>query len=196
MTTNQQQADACREAFEAWVIRTPYGRYSTALRGDSKYDSSHTQLMWSAWQARGEFEAQQRPDLRVVREALEEADQVLARYWFYRNEEDEDNNDDVIACNKNVKKALAALPALALLTTPQAAQEDGWRPMTDSAYEDGEIIGWHPEYGIRTLEWCDESGGFFDKASDFLPLSWVTHWMPLPKPPTALQPTTRDKEGV
>jgi hypothetical protein len=62
-------------------------------------------------------------------------------------------------------------------------RHSGWQPMTNSDYEEGEILGWHVEYGTRKLEWCDESQGFYDEAGDCVPLSWVTHWMPLPPPP-------------
>ena len=41
-----------REAFETYVRYTPLGSYSTDRRGDGKYWSSHTQLMWDTWKAR------------------------------------------------------------------------------------------------------------------------------------------------
>lgn len=43
--------DACREAFNRWVTDMEYGSYSTGIREDGAYSSSHTHLMWLAWQA-------------------------------------------------------------------------------------------------------------------------------------------------
>ena len=45
------QVQGEREAFEAFAQNCPMGKYSSVRRGDG-YDSSHTQLMWDAWQAR------------------------------------------------------------------------------------------------------------------------------------------------
>jgi hypothetical protein len=51
MTDTNQLPPSEREAFEAFAQNCPMGKYSIARRGDG-YDSSHTQLMWDAWQAR------------------------------------------------------------------------------------------------------------------------------------------------
>jgi hypothetical protein len=51
MTDTDQLPPSEREAFEAFAQNCPMGKYSIARRGDG-YDSSHTQLMWDAWQAR------------------------------------------------------------------------------------------------------------------------------------------------
>lgn len=49
--TDTNQLPCEREAFEAFAQNCPMGKYSITRRGDG-YDSSHTQLMWGAWQAR------------------------------------------------------------------------------------------------------------------------------------------------
>jgi hypothetical protein len=41
----------CREAFEKWAVSTEYGSYLVRRAADGKYESSHTQIMWMAWQA-------------------------------------------------------------------------------------------------------------------------------------------------
>lgn len=46
-----------REAFEAFAQNCPMGKYSITRRGDD-YDSSHTQLMWDAWQARAQVQGE------------------------------------------------------------------------------------------------------------------------------------------
>jgi len=46
-----------REAFEAFAQNCPMGKYSIARRGDG-YDSSHTQLMWDAWQASAQVQGE------------------------------------------------------------------------------------------------------------------------------------------
>lgn len=51
MKDTNQLPPSEREAFEAFAQNCPMGKYSIARRGDG-YDSSHTQLMWDAWQAR------------------------------------------------------------------------------------------------------------------------------------------------
>lgn len=51
MTDTNQLPTSEREAFEAFAQNCPMGKYSITRRGDG-YDSSHTQLMWDAWQAR------------------------------------------------------------------------------------------------------------------------------------------------
>ena len=40
-----------RERFEQFAQNCPMGKYNVARRGEG-YDSSHTQIMWDAWQAR------------------------------------------------------------------------------------------------------------------------------------------------
>lgn len=54
--TAAQPAQNEREAFEAFAQACPMGRYSVARRGEG-YDSSHTQIMWDAWQARASLPA-------------------------------------------------------------------------------------------------------------------------------------------
>ena len=56
MKTNQLPPSE-REAFEAFAQNCPTGKYSIARRGDG-YDSSHTQLMWDAWQARAQVQGE------------------------------------------------------------------------------------------------------------------------------------------
>lgn len=51
--TDTNQLPCEREAFEAFAQNCPMGKYSITRRGDG-YDSSHTQLMWDAWQARAQ----------------------------------------------------------------------------------------------------------------------------------------------
>lgn len=51
MKDNNQLPPSEREAFEAFAQNCPMGKYSIGRRGYG-YDSSHTQLMWDAWQAR------------------------------------------------------------------------------------------------------------------------------------------------
>ena len=53
--TNQLPCE--REAFEAFAKNCPMGKYSITRRGDG-YDSSHTQLMWDAWQARAQVQGE------------------------------------------------------------------------------------------------------------------------------------------
>jgi len=45
-----------REAFELFAQNCPMGKYSI-VRRDGGYDSSHTQIMWDAWQARAAIAA-------------------------------------------------------------------------------------------------------------------------------------------
>lgn len=45
-----------REAFEQFAQNCPMGKYNVARRGEG-YDSSHTQIMWDAWQARAALSA-------------------------------------------------------------------------------------------------------------------------------------------
>lgn len=56
MTDTNQLPPSEREAFEAFAQNCPMGKYSIARRGDG-YDSSHTQLMWDAWQARAALQS-------------------------------------------------------------------------------------------------------------------------------------------
>lgn len=55
MTDTNQLPPSEREAFEAFAQNCPMGKYSITRRGDG-YDSSHTQLMWDAWQARAQVQ--------------------------------------------------------------------------------------------------------------------------------------------
>ena len=57
MTDTNQLPQSEREAFEAFAQNCPMGQYSIARRGDG-YDSSHTQLMWDAWQARAQVQGE------------------------------------------------------------------------------------------------------------------------------------------
>ena len=57
MTDTNQLPPSEREAFEAFAQNCPMGKYSIARRGDG-YDSSHTQLMWDAWQARAQVQGE------------------------------------------------------------------------------------------------------------------------------------------
>ena len=57
MTDTNQLPQSEREAFEAFAQNCPMGKYSIARRGDG-YDSSHTQLMWDAWQARAQVQGE------------------------------------------------------------------------------------------------------------------------------------------
>jgi len=45
-----------RERFEQFAQNCPMGKYNVARRGEG-YDSSHTQIMWDAWQARAALSA-------------------------------------------------------------------------------------------------------------------------------------------
>lgn len=45
-----------REAFEQFAQNCPMGKYNVTRRGEG-YDSSHTQIMWDAWQARAAMSA-------------------------------------------------------------------------------------------------------------------------------------------
>lgn len=45
-----------REAFEQFAQNCPMGKYNVTRRGEG-YDSSHTQIMWDAWQARAALSA-------------------------------------------------------------------------------------------------------------------------------------------
>lgn len=45
-----------REAFEQFAQNCPMGKYNVTRRGEG-YDSSHTQIMWAAWQARAALSA-------------------------------------------------------------------------------------------------------------------------------------------
>ena len=60
MTDTNQLPPSEREAFEAFAQNCPMGKYSIARRGDG-YDSSHTQLMWDAWQARAQVQGELEP---------------------------------------------------------------------------------------------------------------------------------------
>ena len=60
MTETNQLPPSEREAFEAFAQNCPMGKYSIARRGDG-YDSSHTQLMWDAWQARAQVQGELEP---------------------------------------------------------------------------------------------------------------------------------------
>jgi hypothetical protein len=54
-----------REAFEQFAQNCPMGKYNITRREDG-YDSSHTQIMWDAWQARVALSARNlscKPDL-------------------------------------------------------------------------------------------------------------------------------------
>lgn len=55
--TDTNQLPCEREAFEAFAQNCPMGKYSITRRGDG-YDSSHTQLMWDAWQARAQVQGE------------------------------------------------------------------------------------------------------------------------------------------
>ena len=57
MKDTNQLPPSEREAFEAFAQNCPMGKYSIARRGDG-YDSSHTQLMWDAWQARAQVQGE------------------------------------------------------------------------------------------------------------------------------------------
>lgn len=48
--------DECREAFEAVAVNNEWGNLFIGRRGDGAYDSSHTAMAWTFWQARGEYE--------------------------------------------------------------------------------------------------------------------------------------------
>ena len=48
--------DECRAAFEKWG-KTSEWRYGYGRRTDGSYESSHTQIMWEAWQAGGSARA-------------------------------------------------------------------------------------------------------------------------------------------
>ena len=45
-----------RDRFEQFAQNCPMGKYNVARRGEG-YDSSHTQIMWDAWQARAALNA-------------------------------------------------------------------------------------------------------------------------------------------
>lgn len=48
----EMKINELRDEFEEFAQNCPMGRYSVVRRGDG-YDSSHTQIMWDAWKARG-----------------------------------------------------------------------------------------------------------------------------------------------
>ena len=65
MTDTNQLPPSEREAFEAFAQNCPMGKYSITRRGDG-YDSSHTQLMWDAWQARAQATQAEVTDAEIV----------------------------------------------------------------------------------------------------------------------------------
>ena len=52
-----------RERFEQFAQNCPMGKYNVARRGEG-YDSSHTQIMWDAWQARAALSAGDAADVQ------------------------------------------------------------------------------------------------------------------------------------
>ena len=73
MKATTQLPPSEREAFEAFAQNCPMGKYSIARRGDG-YDSSHTQLMWDAWQARAQVQGEPSWWMRETDEGAEWTD--------------------------------------------------------------------------------------------------------------------------
>lgn len=80
---------ACREAFEKWAVDMDYGSFSIGKHPNGKYASSHTYLMWLAWQAAWNERATMResgevPDIDVEI-AIAEAIQLIPARTTYED---------------------------------------------------------------------------------------------------------------
>lgn len=81
MKDTNQLPPSEREAFEAFAQNCPMGKYSIARRGEG-YDSSHTQLMWDAWQARAQVQGE--PVGFTYQAEIEYADSTGGNGAFWR----------------------------------------------------------------------------------------------------------------
>lgn len=88
---------------------------------------------------------------------------------------------------EKIRAKQAAKPKHSPLPVTPASLDNGWRSI-DSAPKDGtKILGYSPYYDTGTIKWQKSQsgfGGFWDVSTRFAHTNAITHWKPLPLPPS------------
>ena len=133
-----------RAAFEAFALNCPMGRFDITRKGEG-YWSSHTHLMWDAWQARAALSAAAKPVEpegpyfigACITEGLLHAT-VMRR--------DASGSIHVLACAEMDAESLKGSDCIAQMTAPGAEQA---KPVEAMSHD--EVMGFVLKYG-RTSE--------------------------------------------
>ena len=207
MTDTNQQTPSEREAFEAFAQNCPMGKYSITRRGDG-YDSSHTQLMWDAWQARAQVqgapigEVGTMPGTSGFTMACFRADEIPVGTKLYTTQQpahatQADVTDaaiDAVTIQQWGDQRGAPLQAhrayarAILALRPAAVPMTGWQPI-ETAPNTGPFLAVLDCGGDQTI--CTMRHGVIASKNsrpdgDFI-RERVTHWMPLPPFPKSTQ---------